>query len=324
MPRKNSFLDKYTPPMEEPEIKGSLYAKAERMKRKRKQGHIGYGDSHRLDGIADEIRIRIKITKQEIFNIGELLYEAKKILKDGFRKWIDDQFDFSYETAHNFMNVYKALFGHDQLVENVKSSILYKISAPSFPDDLREYLLTRGGLREITNRKLDDLIGKYKEGGIETVESIFEKVTESNLVFEQSKYASNVLDMGIGKLNELQGKLPPQSGMLPQANEVISMIWNTFADCIKKLEEEKKKVEELMRPHSKSYDKAVGDKAGVYEYFDEQTGEWIELEKLKSRFKRNKFKCPHGYTYELAYQSPYRRYKCKTCPHREGCPSESK
>ena len=94
--------------------------------------------------------------------------------------------DTNYDTANNFINVYKRLFGHQELVEKVKSSILYKISAPSFPEELTEYLLSRGGLREITNKKLDELVKLYREEGLDAIEPIFEKVAENNIRYEHA------------------------------------------------------------------------------------------------------------------------------------------
>src|SRR4030042_185321 len=117
------------------------YSDAHHMRLCRVHGDFEYGNEDRLGRIVKEVKHRVLICKKEIFNIGELLVEAKKIVGHGnFKKWIADTFDFSYETANNFMNVYNACLANPSLVGTIKASVLYQISSPGFPPDLREHL----------------------------------------------------------------------------------------------------------------------------------------------------------------------------------------
>lgn len=53
-----------------------------------------------------EIRILVKQTAQGIIEIGQRLIEVKEKLGHGnFLPWIRDEFGWSDETAHRFMNV---------------------------------------------------------------------------------------------------------------------------------------------------------------------------------------------------------------------------
>jgi len=85
-----------------------------------------------LDWIAREIHIRLRIAKNEIFKIGELLVNAKTLCQQqsiAFKDWISDNFDFSYETAHNFMLVYKNCFAVRNLALKIPVSSNRKSSA---------------------------------------------------------------------------------------------------------------------------------------------------------------------------------------------------
>ena len=75
-----------------------------------------------LPHIADEIRARVRNIKRQMFEIGQLLTEAKTFLEHGkFKKWIKDNFDISYPTANNFMNVHLYCLEYPQLVQSIKS-----------------------------------------------------------------------------------------------------------------------------------------------------------------------------------------------------------
>jgi len=93
--------------------------------------------------IEKEIEFRIRDSRRQIFELGGLFHRAKKMLGHGrFQKWLE-QFDFSYQTANNFMNVYLRCCGHPEVLDYLKPSVLYRLSAPNFNDDLREYILEK-------------------------------------------------------------------------------------------------------------------------------------------------------------------------------------
>ncbi len=138
--------------------------------------------------IAKEIESRVRLTQHEIFNIGELLINAKKVCQQnskGFKEWIGENFDFSYETANNFMNVYKYCMGFRKVALQISPSILYQLSSPSFPEELRKYLFENGNLKKITKGALKSIEMKFNEGGWEAVESDIEEISQAQVIFNQ-------------------------------------------------------------------------------------------------------------------------------------------
>jgi Protein of unknown function (DUF3102) len=117
----------------------------------------------------DEIRTRVGSTKQQIFEIGRLLTQAKGIVGHGkFKKWIKKQkFDFSYQTANNFMNVYHYCLENPAIVLSIRASVLYKIASPKFPKDLRDHLFKYGNVLEnISVEEAKDICQRFKDGEI--------------------------------------------------------------------------------------------------------------------------------------------------------------
>jgi len=137
-----------------------------------------------LDDLKNEVKISIKITADEIFRIGEILTIGKKLCqkqKVGFKKWVSELGEFSYETANNYMNVFKYCCGNRTIAKKVPPSILHKISTPSFSDELREYLFDSGMLDEMTKGRLVELVEKYKQGGIEAIEAELENICKNKI-----------------------------------------------------------------------------------------------------------------------------------------------
>lgn len=157
-----------------------------------------------LEQIAKEIHVRVKITQTEIFKIGELLYLAKAICqreKLRLQKWIKENCDFSYETANNFMHVYKCCIGVREIALTIKPSILYKLSSPGFPEELRQYLFTSGHLQKLTNGKLTEVVKKFEKGGFAAIESDVERITHEQLIKNQVRFT---LDKCMSSLSTLQ------------------------------------------------------------------------------------------------------------------------
>lgn len=90
---------------------------------------------------AESIRARMKRTAEDIIAIGQDLVEVKSMLGHGqFQEWIKVEFDMSYPTANNFMNV-ASRFGTDDKSLNFRDlsvSVLYLLAAPSTPDAIVE------------------------------------------------------------------------------------------------------------------------------------------------------------------------------------------
>ena len=164
----------------------------------------------KLDSIVNEVKVRVRITKQEIFRIGELLFMAKKIChgrNENFQDWIEKNFDFSYETAINFMHVYRYCFSYRQLAVEVPTSILYKVSMPSFPDDLRDFLFKEGQLEKLSNGKLQTLVRLYNEEGMDAVEKKMEGLHKWSRIYHQIKYNLDLYENALRILTDYKLKL---------------------------------------------------------------------------------------------------------------------
>jgi hypothetical protein len=119
--------------------------------------------------IIDEIRARAGNLKGQMFEIGKLLVEAKKLVRHGkFKKWIREHFEFSYPTANNFMNVYNNCLHLKWIAKSLDLSVLYQLASPKCPDDLREFFGEIGeGLKDISKPEIKSIIERFKEGEID-------------------------------------------------------------------------------------------------------------------------------------------------------------
>jgi len=127
---------------------------------------------YQLKLIAAEIRLRNMIIQQEIYFIGEMLVQAKEMLKGTkktFKTWIKENFDFGYHTAVNFSNVYTACLGQLELIQHVKPSVLYRISSKEFSKELRDYLIFNNLLAHLRIKELKEIYTEYREKGFNSV-----------------------------------------------------------------------------------------------------------------------------------------------------------
>lgn len=150
----------------------------------------------KLEGLATEIKVRVKICKKEIFKIGELLIEAKRLSGHGnFQQWVENNCEFSYERANNFMNAYKYCFGFFEFLETVPLSIIYKVASPKFPSEFREYLFTTGDIKLINvNSEIGNLLAEYKNGEIDLTSPGLNKLFKAKRDDNPFNHYINLLD----------------------------------------------------------------------------------------------------------------------------------
>lgn len=224
----------------------SIYAEVMELERSRLMRLDDNSSDIQLDLISKEIKTRIKITQYEIFKIGELLCLAKRNCQKagtGFQKWIEDNFDFSLKTANNFMNVFEQCMGIREIAMKLSPSILYEFSAPSFPEELKEYLLTEGNLEKITHGKFKELTRKYKEGGIEAIKNDMGQIDYNYKIFQQTQFTFTMFNKALGALEELAEKilgnfyheeLFPEH-MHPEASEIVTKLTTALNNSIGEL-----------------------------------------------------------------------------------------
>jgi len=112
----------------------------------------------------EEIRDLVRRTAQDIYRIGEKLIQVKERLPHGqFGPWLDEEFGWSKRTARRFMHV--ANHFKTDTVSDLEASnrALYKLAAPSAPEEAREEAIERSREGEhISHSDAEDLVKKHE------------------------------------------------------------------------------------------------------------------------------------------------------------------
>lgn len=110
-----------------------------------------------------EIKTLMRRTAQDIIDIGQKLIEVRaQLSKNGngtYKAWLHVEFDWSYETARNFIRVAERFNGVNFTATDFAPSALYLLAAPSTPDDARQEALDRAAMGEmITHRTAKQIV----------------------------------------------------------------------------------------------------------------------------------------------------------------------
>lgn len=253
--------------------KGTFYDKAMKMEIKGAYDIEELTPQSKLLHIKEEIKIRTKINAVEIFKIGRLLRMAKIICRENnisFKEWILNNCEISYETCVNFMHAYKNCLGFISVAIKLPPSILYKISQPSFPEELRTFLFEQGNIESITNMDLSDMVIQYKAEGFEAIR---EKVDIWNYDFFIYRQTQFVLDICKGLLIDMKDmskrinnkfgyyKAPSKDKneemkLLPEAKEINKKIFDAINNACSKLENVIEEADDMLfQMNSKNKDK---------------------------------------------------------------------
>lgn len=110
-----------------------------------------------------EIKTLMRRAATDIIEIGQKLIYVKARLGHGyFGGWLSTEFDWTWKTATNFMNV-AAKFENFSNLDGFAPSALYLLSAPSTPDSAREEALERAAAGEpISYSTARDLVAEHK------------------------------------------------------------------------------------------------------------------------------------------------------------------
>jgi len=188
-----------------------LHKKASDISKKREEQFMNESENpQQLPLIEDEIKARIRRTKKEIYKIGELLVKAKSLVPPGkFKSWIKENFeDLSYPTAVNFMRVYKCCLGRPSIVQTIGISILYQITAPSFPRDLRKHIFEHGDIpRKIRNKDMKEIAERFKRGELNTGSPEIKNLLKFNQDMRKyNEYEKNIIER-IEEIKSLRDKV---------------------------------------------------------------------------------------------------------------------
>ena len=114
-----------------------------------------------LEKQTTDIKVLMKRSVEDIFEIGQKLIQVKQLLKRGqFVAWLENEFDWTVRTANRFMSVANQFSSKkDNLsFSNFAPSALYQLAAPSTADEVREEAIKRAEAGEkITHKKVKKL-----------------------------------------------------------------------------------------------------------------------------------------------------------------------
>lgn len=124
-------------------------------------------DERFLEERERRIKSLARTTAQSIVEIGGLLIEAKKRVEHGeFLKWIEKAFQWSEQTARNFMNVARMPKSTTVVDLPIDLKALYFIAAPNIPEPVRTEVIRRAEAGEpVTHEQVKLLRRKYEETG---------------------------------------------------------------------------------------------------------------------------------------------------------------
>src|SRR6056297_1213565 len=221
-------------------------AKELRRERRRKDLESGWKTDprqSRLDLLANEIRVRTRITEYEILNIGKLLSEAKQLLNGNFQDWIDGNFDFGYESALKFMRVYQYCWKHKEIIDKADSTVLCKISEPTFPGQLREFLFEQGNLEKLSDNDVQDLLDMYEKDGLDSVKESFQLYHQGCRIYRQVEHNLNQLGNAVKALENIKENVEDMEQdykacwEAERADEINLTINEALDDCAKQLKQ---------------------------------------------------------------------------------------
>lgn len=181
-----------------------LAEKIKEIRTKRKE-QFERGDPQQLPLLAEEIRLIFAEMKRNIYNLGKRLTEAKECHIHGeFKKWVKDNFEFSYNTANNFMKVYACCLNRPELVQTFSPSVLYKICSRKFPKDLREYLFENGNyLEKIKHKKIKEILQQFKEGELNFKSPKIKALIKFDKGNKRYRRHKKAIEQNIGLLSKL-------------------------------------------------------------------------------------------------------------------------
>ena len=114
-----------------------------------------------------EIKNLMRLTAENIINIGQKLTEVKEQLGHGnFQDWLRSEFEWSEQTARQFMQVYRwsrTIENKNFVFSQLATSALYLLAAPSTPSQAREEVLDLVSEGEkISYSRVKNIVDRHK------------------------------------------------------------------------------------------------------------------------------------------------------------------
>ena len=124
-----------------------------------------------------EIKDLMRLTAENIINIGQKLTEVKKRLGHGsFQNWLKSEFEWSEQTARQFMQVYRwseTIKNKNFVFSQLATSALYLLAAPSTPTEAREEVLDLvSGNEKISYTCVKNIVDRHKQQPLKNYKTI--------------------------------------------------------------------------------------------------------------------------------------------------------
>src|SRR5690554_2757430 len=103
-------------------------------------------------------------TSESIIEMGQHLIEVKAAIGHGnFLPWLEAEFEWSASTATKMMQVAETFGGKNVTVTNLGAKVLYALSAPSTPDEVRVEFTELAALgQKVTHKAVKERIDQVK------------------------------------------------------------------------------------------------------------------------------------------------------------------
>lgn len=240
---------------------------------------LGRTEKAKLTKIEQEVQTRIIAIKMDAFEIGELLFKAKKILSHGsFQNWIERVFadDLPYSTAYFYMKIYKTFKDTPGKVQYIPTKYLTILTQNQFPEQTLQLIKEKleedpQALQPKQLDKVKDLYALMKEGTIggttfekqaKDIIELGKELSKNQVGRTKHRINRNMrrptyfglgdllerLDTAIEQANQMAGRFPydPDDS---SHQEIIEHI-NQTREKLKKLKIELEGGEGLMKPVS--------------------------------------------------------------------------
>ncbi len=156
----------------------------------------------------EEIKERLKRSAQDIWEIGQKLFEVRSKLAYGqFDSWLKAEFGWSRRTAYNFVKVYEAFPERATVAQvSIAASALYQLSSPSTPKKVREDFIQRAKDGEkITRQDIRSASKQQKSSSLDTV-------IKSAAVTDTKQQIVSIIPQSIGFIEPSAKIKPSQKG----------------------------------------------------------------------------------------------------------------
>ena len=135
---------------------------------------MGSSEKRKLLEIYTQIESRLINIKKDSFQIGKLLWEAKKVLPHGmFAPWIKKTFkdELPYTTAAMYMRIYRKFKDYERAVPFIPAKYMLMMINNGFPEESRNFLAEKiegdeKGLEIEHYQKINEFFQLLKKGTI--------------------------------------------------------------------------------------------------------------------------------------------------------------